>query len=68
MFATLTNLIITFSMRLMGMLDHLLVLTVSKVKLVLLVRRCRVERSYRVRMLHVSVHSVSILASHVWAV
>ena len=41
-----------FSMGVMGILHHLVVMTVSKVELVLLIRRRRIKRVHRIAVWH----------------
>ena len=61
---TVANLIISFSMWLMWLLHHVMVMTIPEVKLVLLVRRSRIKRTHRVLMLHVWMHLVHFFAIH----
>ena len=61
---TVAHLVLSFAMRVVGILHHLVVMAVSKVKLVLLIRRRRIERRHWVVVLHML--SIYLLASYCW--
>ena len=61
---TVANLIISFSMWLMWLLHHVMIMTVSEVKLVLLVRRSGIEWAHLVLVLHMWMHTIHFFGSH----